>query len=157
MVAVLCWGDIHYVEGDNFGNVPSLALATYGGRPIAHGDIACVPVDRFRFRLQRIRFAPSLARVNRRFSPARAGNTHSTRSSGCCSTLQPRTRGEHPVTDRECTRFFASAPHARGTRGVHRVRLVADRFSPARAGNTIPCRTRITCCSLQPRTRGEHC
>jgi hypothetical protein len=32
MVAVLAWGDIAYVEGDNFGNVPALGLATYGGR-----------------------------------------------------------------------------------------------------------------------------
>ena len=32
MVAVLAWGDIAYVEGDNFGNVPALALATYGGK-----------------------------------------------------------------------------------------------------------------------------
>ena len=29
--AVLAWGDIAYVEGDNYGNVPALALATYGG------------------------------------------------------------------------------------------------------------------------------
>jgi hypothetical protein len=32
MVAVLAWGDVAYVEGDNFGNVPALGLATYGGR-----------------------------------------------------------------------------------------------------------------------------
>jgi hypothetical protein len=32
MVAVLAWGDIAYIEGDNFGNVPALGLATYGGR-----------------------------------------------------------------------------------------------------------------------------
>jgi hypothetical protein len=32
MVAVLAWGDISYVEGDNFGNVLALALATYGGK-----------------------------------------------------------------------------------------------------------------------------
>jgi hypothetical protein len=32
MVAVLAWGDIAYVEGDNFGNVPALGLATYGGK-----------------------------------------------------------------------------------------------------------------------------
>jgi hypothetical protein len=32
MVAVLAWGDIAYVEADNFGNVPALALATYGGK-----------------------------------------------------------------------------------------------------------------------------
>jgi hypothetical protein len=30
MVAVLAWGDIAYVEGDNFGNVPALALARRG-------------------------------------------------------------------------------------------------------------------------------
>jgi hypothetical protein len=33
MVAVLAWGDINYVEGDNLGNVPALGLATYGGKP----------------------------------------------------------------------------------------------------------------------------
>jgi hypothetical protein len=32
MAAVLAWGDVAYVEGDNFGNVPALGLATYGGK-----------------------------------------------------------------------------------------------------------------------------
>jgi hypothetical protein len=32
MVAVLAWGDVAYVEGDHFGNVPALALATHGGK-----------------------------------------------------------------------------------------------------------------------------
>jgi hypothetical protein len=32
MVAVSAWGDVVYVERDAYGNVPALALATYGGK-----------------------------------------------------------------------------------------------------------------------------
>ena len=55
-----------------------------------------------------------------------------------------------------CWRIAGSSPLARGTRRLHRFRLLRHWFIPARAGNT---RNRISlraCPTVHPRSRGEH-
>ena len=78
----------------------------------------------------------SKARGRSAFSPARAGNTRWSRrrSRGC--PVQPRACGEHPASSRFATEVIGSAPRVRGTLEGDISGLVADRFSPARAGNT---------------------
>ena len=102
------------------------------------------------------RLVRHLERDHLRFSPARAGNTQCCTLADLPTALQPRTRGEHEPTFAGAAAAYASAPHARGTRDGKRPNIVVERFSPARAGNTISAHGPRAARSLQPRTRGEH-
>ena len=75
-------------------------------------------------------------RLNGRFIPARAGNTHPRACSPEHSAVHPRPRGEHGI---HCGRF---QPYRR--------------FIPARAGNTMRRANRLTRDTVHPRPRGEH-
>ena len=82
------------------------------------------------------RVRPVPPKPDRRFIPARAGNTipTSTLRSGC--PVHPRSRGEHPFRFLRCASPIGSSPLARGTPDYPDVYLHSDRFIPARAGNT---------------------
>ena len=87
----------------------------------------------------RVRGTPCLSRLRsaaRRFSPARAGNSHARPVIVVPWTVQPRACGELSAMPPNKVSMSGSAPRVRGTlrqRGVDRVRR---RFSPARAGNS---------------------
>ena len=71
-----------------------------------------------------------------RFIPARAGNTCSASRFESGRAVHPRSRGEH-VEEQFCrTLSTGSSPLARGTPRTERAHHAADRFIPARAGNT---------------------
>ena len=91
-----------------------------------------------------------------RFIPARAGNTGGLRHERACSTVHPRSRGEHPDARQEPVPLPGSSPLARGTLVQVALDLNGVRFIPARAGNT--CRRQRTPSTLpvHPRSRGEH-
>ena len=94
---------------------------------------------------------------DRRFSPARAGNTGGRSQSAAVPPVQPRSRGEHGVEFSAPTNSYGSAPLARGTRAWHDANRLQHRFSPARAGNTAWPVWIAAGTSVQPRSRGEHC
>ena len=91
-----------------------------------------------------------------RFIPARAGNTRAGSTGSAPPPVHPRSRGEHtsPVATRMYV--FGSSPLARGTLKANRADLLAKRFIPARAGNTISRSLQIPGGSVHPRSRGEH-
>ena len=74
--------------------------------------------------------------AERRFIPARAGNTHLSRHIPDPNTVHPRSRGEHEAQDAPDTAAAGSSPLARGTRPSRGRSIPARRFIPARAGNT---------------------
>ena len=51
---------------------------------------------------------------------------------------------------------YGSSPRERGTRIEADADTIDTRFIPARAGNTISCRTRLALPSVHPRASGEH-
>ena len=91
-----------------------------------------------------------------RFIPARAGNTGPEGSTVQPEPVHPRSRGEHGGPGRPGRRGAGSSPLARGTPPPHVVPEVAERFIPARAGNTSPVRVTLPSLSVHPRSRGEH-
>ena len=119
----------------------AVELLAAGSSPLARGTRYCV----------------FPAEGPQRFIPARAGNTP--RVGGCpgLRTVHPRSRGEHFRQGNQCRPFDGSSPLARGTHPPSNQRVTAERFIPARAGNTET----ATCAGAQapvhPRSRGEHC
>ena len=91
-----------------------------------------------------------------RFSPASAGNTHTSPSCASHRPVQPRERGEHRSSRYRPDHDRGSAPRARGTPGRRHGRAASSRFSPASAGNTKMPRARYWERPVQPRERGEH-
>ena len=91
-----------------------------------------------------------------RFIPARAGNTPHINDLAIKVPVHPRAGGEHSAPT--CTRlyFVGSSPRGRGTRRVRPARHHAQRFIPARAGNTSCPRKRLQSASVHPRAGGEH-
>ena len=96
------------------------------------------------------------ARINDRFIPARAGNTHRARARAACRAVHPRTRGEHTHIAAGPNIKFGSSPHARGTPPSALNMVTISRFIPARAGNTHPEVSFTVTPPVHPRTRGEH-
>ena len=91
-----------------------------------------------------------------RFIPARAGNTIFDFPSTLHKSVYPRSRGEHAVETSITTTKRGLSPLARGTHCLcHRYRH-ADRFIPARAGNTGTFSGRSRPPAVYPRSRGEH-
>ena len=77
--------------------------------------------------------------------PRTRGEHLRTSISASAPTLQPRTRGEHRLLMSVENWMPASAPHARGTRLVLFLGRERQRFSPARAGNTLL----ASCCDIE--------
>jgi len=73
-----------------------------------------------------------------------------------CRPVQPRARGKH-VARKLRRRFLrGSAPRTRETLFTTPRVAPTTRFSPAHAGNTPNCLTRLAGQSVQPRARGKH-
>ena len=97
------------------------------------------------------------ARIARhRFIPARAGNTAATAPRRLCAPVHPRSRGEHATFAPQAPDLNGSSPLARGTRNIDHAKRAAERFIPARAGNTSAARRRSPRSPVHPRSRGEH-
>src|SRR5690606_10122916 len=75
--------------------------------------------------------------TERRFIPARAGNTPSSSPCRPSSTVHPRAGGEHSSCTSPSARNAGSSPRGRGTLRVHLHAGRRQRFIPARAGNTL--------------------
>ncbi len=145
------------------GNTQNIAAATFFGpvQPRACGEHV------FLGRLAltndgsapRVRGTPVMAKAHAcaaRFSPARAGNTARFLFRVQLLAVQPRACGEHRPCHRNSGRAVGSAPRVRGTRLAAAVHLIAQRFSPARAGNTCAGCYAIVDRTVQPRACGEH-
>ena len=94
--------------------------------------------------------------MDRRFIPARAGNTGAAPIRGRRRTVHPRSRGEHTDDKAGCLVVAGSSPLARGTRDRAAPRPGRLRFIPARAGNTRRATRTGRPDSVHPRSRGEH-
>ena len=82
--------------------------------------------------------APPRAKQCRlRFIPAGAGNTSPQSLTGCCVSVYPRWRGEHPPLSPLTWCGYGLSPLARGTPALHCQLLQETRFIPAGAGNTL--------------------
>ena len=91
-----------------------------------------------------------------RFIPARAGNTRERHCAAAARPVHPRSRGEHLTLTGVTVGDTGSSPLARGTRPAGAGSSVADRFIPARAGNTVANVLASLCMAVHPRSRGEH-
>ena len=115
-------------------------LAVAGSSPLARGTP---------------RWLPPIPLLDR-FIPARAGNTAPTPRPSCPRAVHPRSRGEHKFSHRQSPSGPGSSPLARGTRAASPRGGGADRFIPARAGNTAIRDHSPRRRSVHPRSRGEH-
>ena len=115
-------------------------------------------------------------RSQRRFIPARAGNTGTRRSRPAWVPVHPRAGGEHSPRARRTRSGAGSSPRGRGTLCCGRGGKKHVRFIPARAGNTArpsprnrrppvhpraggntdPSRSPRRTTSVHPRAGGEH-
>ena len=102
------------------------------------------------------RAAGRASRWSGRFIPARAGNTRWLTKERPRSSVHPRSRGEHREELIQRRRAAGSSPLARGTRGTARTARAANRFIPARAGNTMWSSISTAAPTVHPRSRGEH-
>ena len=96
------------------------------------------------------------AKGDRRFIPARAGNTGAERAASRSSTVHPRAGGEHQKAILHAKLDDGSSPRGRGTRGRRRGRRRPRRFIPARAGNTRGAVEDGLGQPVHPRAGGEH-
>ena len=94
--------------------------------------------------------------AERRFIPARAGNTLRFDLRCADPAVHPRSRGEHDQWVCLPGTHGGSSPLARGTPVNPLLLLRRDRFIPARAGNTGYGAWRPAPSSVHPRSRGEH-
>ena len=116
------------------------AAGRFGSAPRARGTLRAVCFGSWR----------------RRFSPASAGNTATSRLAVNRLSVQPRERGEHAAGGLMGARQTGSAPRARGTLFQAGRWYERGRFSPASAGNTLRSRGSGWQRAVQPRERGEH-
>ena len=93
---------------------------------------------------------------DRRFIPARAGNTRTPPGTSTASSVHPRTCGEHAFRPPGLVARIGSSPHVRGTPVLADLLEPVPRFIPARAGNTSSASSPRTRLSVHPRTCGEH-
>ena len=91
-----------------------------------------------------------------RFIPACAGNTQFGTSKMPARPVHPRMRGEHRLLINGLCLIGGSSPHARGTLEGDLAAVVAGRFIPACAGNTVPGSGVPRIGTVHPRMRGEH-
>ena len=91
-----------------------------------------------------------------RFIPARAGNTSSSQPTTQWATVHPRAGGEHFSNGPIPWRDIGSSPRGRGTHLKERAVRGANRFIPARAGNTFESPWSTPPSTVHPRAGGEH-
>ena len=91
-----------------------------------------------------------------RFIPARAGNTPRPRPTSFRTSVHPRSRGEHSPSLEHGEHPIGSSPLARGTLELAWPVSLAERFIPARAGNTGARSRGRRRHPVHPRSRGEH-
>ena len=94
--------------------------------------------------------------LRRRFIPACAGNTKSSRSRRSPNTVHPRVCGEHSIEVCFHRAMAGSSPRVRGTRWRQIGHVFLRRFIPACAGNTCCLRSRLSITAVHPRVCGEH-
>ena len=94
--------------------------------------------------------------LQRRFIPARAGNTNQEQQDHQQRAVHPRACGEHQRTFGRSTKASGSSPRVRGTLGMAALRMDQPRFIPARAGNTHVSRLGRRRRTVHPRACGEH-
>ena len=92
----------------------------------------------------------------RRFIPARAGNTFRPGTSSLSTSVYPRSRGEHHYCFSPPAEYAGLSPLARGTLLFPQPRGALMRFIPARAGNTGLALRELREITVYPRSRGEH-
>ncbi len=90
-----------------------------------------------------------------RFSPAHAGNRNPCSWACCGPAVQPRACGEQSAEGGAVVTRIGSAPRMRGTGRLRTLNAVAERFSPAHAGNRSPVRRASVVSAVQPRACGE--
>ncbi len=103
-----------------------------------------------------IRLLTADERIAFRFIPARAGNTLPMRSKSAGNTVYPRSRGKYIKRHVRAIWQIGLSPLAREIRFTKGLKMNIKRFIPARAGNTIPHRTRFLYLSVYPRSRGKY-
>ena len=91
----------------------------------------------------------------RRFIPARAGNAYSGRPGFRQGSVHPRAGGERHNGAANPFSEIGSSPRGRGTRSTRCTLLDAGRFIPARAGNALSARARLSLGAVHPRAGGE--
>ena len=131
---------VHPRSRGEHGSNQARPPVSFGSSPLARGTLR--------------RRLPGVGRG--RFIPARAGNTWAARPATTSTAVHPRSRGEHAGSWSGTPRRTGSSPLARGTRGPAGGPGGADRFIPARAGNTHPGRDLQVPVAVHPRSRGEH-
>ena len=90
-----------------------------------------------------------------RITPACAGNRSSVRAWVCQVTDHPRVCGEQCWHVRPFIKHYGSPPRVRGTVGPEVVTQLADRITPACAGNSIFAFSSATAFKDHPRVCGE--
>ncbi len=121
--------------------------------------LRCLGKIRKRGSAPRVRGTPVSGRgrvVQRRFSPACAGNTEEPSPGPPPPPVQPRVCGEHTETGAIAAKTGGSAPRVRGTPRQDAITARKIRFSPACAGNTRGTAGNVPSRSVQPRVCGEH-
>ena len=93
---------------------------------------------------------------DRRFIPARAGNTIRRDSPRSRYPVHPRAGGEHIGASGIPSSGSGSSPRGRGTHVLAPLGGRAQRFIPARAGNTNRSETDGDAQTVHPRAGGEH-
>ena len=92
----------------------------------------------------------------RRFIPARAGNTPRLHAGEARQPVHPRAGGEHFNASEMAAIKAGSSPRGRGTPHFPPRWWGGRRFIPARAGNTVPILLSIGLGTVHPRAGGEH-
>ena len=96
------------------------------------------------------------AQCQRRFSPARAGNTPRWQPHHWNTAVQPRACGEYTIMHVTPSMTIGSAPRVRGIHDDCTFLFGKLRFSPARAGTTRGTNANTYWAELQPRACGEY-
>ena len=131
---------VHPRSRGEHGSTHRVASSSTGSSPLARGTLA----------------EPRVQQPERRFIPARAGNTTPPAPGASGGSVHPRSRGEHALRATLDSTVTGSSPLARGTRVDLELRELLLRFIPARAGNTIPTHGSFLARAVHPRSRGEH-
>ena len=130
---------VHPRAGGEHDIVEIANHAEYGSSPRGRGTRPAIPANQSR----------------QRFIPARAGNTAAAAAADT-HPVHPRAGGEHGLTLRAIARKTGSSPRGRGTLLYLAGAYPADRFIPARAGNTKVGPRSHEGLSVHPRAGGEH-
>ena len=91
-----------------------------------------------------------------RFTPARAGNTRRTAGSCCSPPVHPCAGREHPSCQTPEVAAPGSPLRGQGTHPGAGRRIARDRFTPARAGNTLWAASRRRLPTVHPCAGREH-